>query len=256
MQFLKLVTLKTLMLNKKGKKGFTLLEVVIALAVFGFLVGGLLGFLPWGVEGVGKVREQNIAYGLVDAVEIELERAGFSICEAGTSRLSGMYEQNSDPVSDTEEFNLLLVARKEGGAVVFEQVVKKEEIAYLNDPNNLNEGTEIVSSEKDSGGTVYFNNTLGQSAVSLNGYEDIDKTTAPQSYRWIPQSERYFLIKCRQYPLGHRHQHHPSNGYLALQMDVQWPYKVPDPSQAEEDGFRRIAERYRSHFRFPIAVNR
>ena len=158
------------MLNKKEKKGFTLLEVVIALAVFGFLVGGLLGFLPWGVEGVGKVREQNIAYGLVDAVEIELERAGFSICEAGTNRLSGMYQQNSDPVSATEEFNLLLVARKEGGAVVFEQVVKKEEIAYLNDPNNLNEGTEIVSSEKDFGGTVYFNNTLGLSAVSLNGY--------------------------------------------------------------------------------------
>ena len=81
-------------------------------------------------------------------------------------------------------------------------------------------------------------------------------TKSPQSYRWIPQSERYFLIKCRQYPLGHRHQHHPSNGYLALQIDVQWPYKVPDPSQAEEDGFRRIAERYRSHFRFPLAVNR
>ena len=59
-------------------KGFTLLEVVIALAVFGFLIGGLLGFLPWGVEGVGKVREQNIAYGMVDAVQVELERMGFT----------------------------------------------------------------------------------------------------------------------------------------------------------------------------------
>ena len=44
------------------KRGFTLLEVVIALAVFAFLIGGLLGFLPWSVEGVSKVREQDIAY--------------------------------------------------------------------------------------------------------------------------------------------------------------------------------------------------
>ena len=44
----------------KSKQGFTLLEVVIALAVFGFLIGGLLGFLPWGVQGVGKVREQAL----------------------------------------------------------------------------------------------------------------------------------------------------------------------------------------------------
>ena len=39
------------------KRGFTLIEVVIALAVFAFLIGGLLGFLPWSVEGVSKVRE-------------------------------------------------------------------------------------------------------------------------------------------------------------------------------------------------------
>ena len=45
----------------KSNQGFTLLEVVIALAVFGFLIGGLLGFLPWGVQGVGKVREQSVA---------------------------------------------------------------------------------------------------------------------------------------------------------------------------------------------------
>ena len=65
--------------HKSANQGFTLLEVVIALAVFGFLIGGLLGFLPWGVEGVGKVREQNIAYGLVDAVQVELERMGFGL---------------------------------------------------------------------------------------------------------------------------------------------------------------------------------
>ena len=44
----------------KAKKGFTLLEVVIALTVFAFLIGGLLGFLPWGVEGVGQVKDQSL----------------------------------------------------------------------------------------------------------------------------------------------------------------------------------------------------
>ena len=31
---------------------------------------------------------------------------------------------------------------------------------------------------------------------------------------------------------------------LALQVDIQWPYKVPDPSKGD-DGFRRISQRYR-----------
>ena len=35
--------------GSSASKGFTLLEVVIALAVFAFLIGGLLGFLPWSV---------------------------------------------------------------------------------------------------------------------------------------------------------------------------------------------------------------
>ena len=78
--------------GSSASKGFTLLEVVIALAVFAFLIGGLLGFLPWSVEGVSKVREQDTAYGLVDAVQIELERMGFSLVEAGTNRLAGLYE--------------------------------------------------------------------------------------------------------------------------------------------------------------------
>ena len=66
--------------------GFTLLEVVIALAVFAFLIGGLLG-LPWSVEGVSKVREQDTAYGLVDAVQIELERMGFLWWKEGPTDL-------------------------------------------------------------------------------------------------------------------------------------------------------------------------
>ena len=76
------MNLETESANSRVKsKGFTLLEVVIALAVFGFLIGGLLGFLPWGVEGVGKVREQNVAYGLIDGVQVELERMGFKVTD-------------------------------------------------------------------------------------------------------------------------------------------------------------------------------
>jgi prepilin-type N-terminal cleavage/methylation domain-containing protein len=33
------------------RKGFSLVEVIIALAIFGILIGGLLSFLPWGVSG-------------------------------------------------------------------------------------------------------------------------------------------------------------------------------------------------------------
>ena len=91
------------------------MEVVIALAVFGFLIGGLLGFLPWGVEGVGKVREQNIAYGLVDAVEVELERMGFSVVESATKRLDDMYNPSSPPLESSEKFSLLLVSPKRAG---------------------------------------------------------------------------------------------------------------------------------------------
>ena len=65
----------------KKPKGFTLVEVVIALAIFGMLIGGLLGFLPWGVDGVKSVKDRSIASGLIDAVQIELERLGFSYVE-------------------------------------------------------------------------------------------------------------------------------------------------------------------------------
>ena len=109
--------------RKSSKNGFTLLEVVIALAVFGFLIGGLLGFLPWGVEGVGKVREQNIAYGLVDAVQVELERMGFSLVERGTKRIKGISSFAPEDMKD-KRWSLLLVAPKEGHRVEFEQVIE------------------------------------------------------------------------------------------------------------------------------------
>lgn len=233
----------------KSNQGFTLLEVVIALAVFGFLIGGLLGFLPWGVQGVGKVREQNVAYGLIDGVQVELERMGFSLVERGTMRWTN--PTNPQPVPP---WNVLLVARKVGGQVEFEQVIESDE-SKMNTSDEPEEGTMQQSWQSLSGGAnVPFNESTDGKPISLLGLESF-KSIAPYSQRWIPQGERYFLIKCSQYPIGHRHQHHPSNGFLALQIDVQWPYKLPDPSKGT-DGFRRVEERYRSHFRFPLAITR
>ena len=231
----------------KGK-GFTLLEVVIALAVFGFLIGGLLGFLPWGIEGVGKVKDQNVAYGLIDGVQVELERMGFSLVEKGTTRWT-----NPTNPRELTPWNVLLVARKEGGQVEFERVIE----SYEEQMNNSDDSAEGITKETwqslSGGANVPFNESNGL-PVSLIGVESF-KEVPPYSQRWIPEGERYFLIKCSQYPIGHRHQHHPSNGFLALQIDVQWPYKLPDPSKGD-DGFRRVAERYRMHFRFPLAITR
>ena len=137
-------------------KGFTLLEVVIALAVFAFLIGGLLGFLPWSLEGVSKVREQDTAYGLVDGVQIELERMGFTLVEAGTNRLTGFYSPFDEPREAPVELELLLVARREGGLVSFEQVVEKAELAFLNG-TQLEEGVNQDIYSKTMGGLVYFN---------------------------------------------------------------------------------------------------
>jgi prepilin-type N-terminal cleavage/methylation domain-containing protein len=240
---------------KKSKSGFTLLEVVIALAVFGFLIGGLLGFLPWGVEGVGKVREQNVAYGLVDAIDIELERMGFSLVESATKRLDDMYNPSSPPVESDEQFSLLLVAPKEGGFVAFEQVVTTEDSTFLNNSSNQEEGENIADFQKEFGGLIQFNTTSQDGVmtpVSLFGYSEDDQNSPLFSSRWLPEEDRYFLIKITQFPFGHRHEHHPSNGYLALEVDIQWPYKLPVPP----DGFRRVAERYRSHFRLPMAITR
>ena len=241
------------MKKKSSNKGFTLLEVVIALAVFGFLIGGLLGFLPWGVEGVGKVREQNIAYGLVDAVQVELERMGFSLVERGTTRIKGIASAVPEDMDD-RRWSLLLVAPREGHRVEFEQVVENDK-SLMNDPNSLVEGNMQQSWINETGASnVAFNLSASGEPLSLLGMKG-SETQPPWSTRWIPEGERYFLIKCTQYPLEHRHRHHPSNGFLALQVDIQWPYKIPDPSKGD-DGFRRISHRYRTHFRFPLAITR
>ncbi len=240
--------------NKKSlKDGFTLLEVVIALAVFGFLIGGLLGFLPWGVEGVGKVREQNIAYGLVDAVQVELERMGFSLVERGTKRIKGISSFAPEEMGDSR-WSILLVAPKEGHRTEFEQVIEYDK-TMMNDPNSEVEGNMQEYWTNESGGdNVPFNQSSTGVPLSLLGIKG-SESELPWSARWIPEGERYFLIKCSQYPLEHRLRHHPSNGFLALQVDIQWPYKIPDPSKGDE-GFRRVSHRYRTHFRFPLAITR
>ena len=237
----------------KLNRGFTQIEVVIALAVFAFLIGGLLGFLPWSVEGVSKVREQDTAYGLVDGVQVELERMGFTMVEAGTSRLEGLYSAFDLPRESETKFDLLLVARQEGGKGSFEQVVEEASSSTLND-DETEEGPNQDLFMKEMGGTVMFNKTTSGDPVSLFGFDENHQETFPYSNRWIPEEERYFLIKCSQFPLDHRHQHHPSNGFLSLQVDIQWPYKVPDPSR--DSGFRRIPMKFRNHFRLPMAIVR
>ena len=80
---------------------------------------------------MSKVKEQNIAYGLIDAIDIELDRMGFSLVESGTKTLDDMYNPNSPPIEASDSYALLLVAKKEGGGVSFEQVVKVEPNSYL-----------------------------------------------------------------------------------------------------------------------------
>jgi prepilin-type N-terminal cleavage/methylation domain-containing protein len=180
-------------IQNQSNRGFTLLEVIIALSVFGFLIGGLLALLPWGVEGAGNVRDRNIAYGLTDAIQVELELMGFDLVEQLTDQ------------SDGGEYPTInLVASDDGSEVYWEPSSDQEDDL----------ATELVDEE-------------------------------------LPEGYRYFLIRCRQFPEDNRHEHDPSNGYLGLQVDVQWPYKTLDTEDGED-----IEERIRSHFQFPLAITR
>jgi prepilin-type N-terminal cleavage/methylation domain-containing protein len=184
-------------IDDRRNRGFTLLEVIIALSVFGFLIGGLLALLPWGVEGAGNVRDRSIAYGLTDAVQVELELMGFGLIEQLTDKADGEYP------------SINLVASDDGSEV------------YWEPSSDQQDDFEIASSK----------------ATELDDE--------------LPEGYRYFLIRCSQFPEGNRHEHDTSNGYLGLQVDVQWPYKTLDTEDGEE-----VEERIRSHFHFPMAITR
>jgi prepilin-type N-terminal cleavage/methylation domain-containing protein len=200
--------------GNRRNRGFTLLEVIIALSVFGFLIGGLLALLPWGVEGAGNVRDRNVAYGMTDAVQVELELMGFGWVEKLT---------HLDPQTPDDDRVLSLVSSADGGNVYWEP--SDENIKRLTDKEK-----------------VRFNN------LKL-------RYKAEKRLEELPAGERYFLIRCSQFPKDNRHEHDPSNGYLGLQVDVQWPYKTLDTVDRpdEKDG---VKERFRSHFHFPMAITR
>jgi prepilin-type N-terminal cleavage/methylation domain-containing protein len=244
--------------------GFTLIEVIISLGVFGLIIGGLFSLMPWGVENVNKLKDRTTALGLVDSVQIELERLGFSIVEHGSKRLTGLYNSSGEPedIENSEIRRLILVSPKIGGKAVLEQVIESLQVRnrqqFKVNSVSLSKSLEFVSTEL--GGEIEFER-YGDAPVSLFGFEASDDSTYAKE-RWIEEQDRYFAIICTQFakqstgsdgPVS-RHFHHPSNGYLALQVEIQWPYKVLDLSQP--DGFRIIDEKYRSKISFPLAIVR
>ena len=152
------------------------------MAVFGFVVTGLLAFLPWAIEGKSNIRDFNTACAMPDAIQIELDHIGFNTVEEETRPDgSGLY----------------LVARREG--------------------------------------------------LEVRAEPDLDPAE-------IPSDERYFLIRCIQFPYGNRLAHDPSNGWLALQVDIQWPYKVKG-GEDESDAIE-VSTNLREHFVYPTAITR
>jgi len=269
--------------------GFTLIEVIISLGLFGLIVGGLFSLMPWGVDSVTKIKDRSTAIGLVDAVQIELERIGFSIVEHGSKRLSGLYNPRAEPDDDAVVRRLILVSSKKGGRAVLEQVVESSQSRTDGrlKVSPFSPSEELKSTGTELGGVIQFNrfdrvesdlgdlypNIPADAPVSLVGFTrdksslvDPDRSTH-SSERWIDEKDRYFVIICTQYAKqpteganhpSSRHAHHPSNGFLALQVDIQWPYKVfkYDPSEPQGVGFQIIEEKYRSKISFPVAISR
>jgi prepilin-type N-terminal cleavage/methylation domain-containing protein len=251
--------------NTKKKPGFTLVEVIISLGVFGLIIGSLFSLLPWGVDKANGLVDRNTALGMVDAVQIELERLGFSVVEHGTKRLDDIYDGklNNDPVDSRKQCGLILVATKNGQRVSLEKVIMVEQgkpINFGDFTDGKGEALKKTSKKShDIDGEILFERHDGR-PISLNGFVfPADKQFLS---RWIEPEERYFAIICSQFAKHpgenseppSRHMHHPSNGYLALQVDVQWPYKIFDPSQTEN--VRIVEPRYRSKISFPVAISR
>jgi prepilin-type N-terminal cleavage/methylation domain-containing protein len=245
----------------KNKSGFTLIEVIISLGVFGLIIGSLFSLLPWGVEKANALVDRNTALGLVDAVQIELERLGFSVVEHGTKRLDGLYDGSNEPsdVNNGEINALILVAPKNGQRVSLEKVVEVYQGNKKLSNNDLADGKVLENTVTEYGGLIEFDRN-DDKPVSLDSFEF--PTDSKFFSRWIEPEDRYFAIICSQFAKfprknsdpPSRHMHHPSNGYLALQVDVQWPYKIFDPSQTEN--MRIVEPRYRSKISFPLAISR
>tara|TARA_B100002019_G_scaffold2754_2_gene2206 strand:- start:2467 stop:3240 length:774 start_codon:yes stop_codon:yes gene_type:complete len=245
--------------------GFTLIEVIISLGIFGLIIGGLFSLLPWGVDKVNKLTDRNTALGMVDAVQVELERLGFSVVEHGTKRLDGLYDPTGAPedISNGDIRSLILVAPKNGNIVSLERVIEVFQPGGQKKLTNKDLGggeTETLDKAvTDYGGTIYFKRFEDQ-PISLEGFQ-FPKDNSIVS-RWIEPKDRYFAIVCSQFAKQprsdsdppSRHFHHPSNGYLSLQVDIQWPYKIYDPAGVD---FSRVVEpRYRSSITFPLAIVR
>ena len=247
--------------NRSFNQGFTLVEVIISLAIFGVLIGGVIGALPWGIEKSDSVRDRNTAQALVDGVQIELERLGFSVVEWGTRRLEGLYRVSGEPedIENGTIRKLILVASKNGQRISLERVVETEQIRKSGKLETMDEH-EDVSNAITFGGRVDFEVSDGH-PVSLEGFSSsVEDEIALASNRWVDPEDRYFAIICSQFSRfpdksgpESRHFHHPSNGYLALNVEVQWPYKVPGNQQ---DTIRVVEEKYRSNFSFPLAIAR
>ncbi len=248
-------------LQTSKSRGFSLVEVIIALAVFGILVGGILSFLPWGVDGVSKIKDRSTAMSLIDATLIELERLGFPVVEGGTDRLRGKYEFSGTPIDAPTINQVILVAKKSGGGVFFEQVIQSGLTTSTDGSVTINKDADpsILSNyttENDEG-FINFDKS-DDIPISLRGLSEFASSNQDDESmnRWVDEKDRFFRVVCSQYPAASRHAHHISNGYLALEIEVQWPYKIFDPSNAYPNDFRETEEKYRSRFTFPLAISR
>jgi prepilin-type N-terminal cleavage/methylation domain-containing protein len=241
--------------------GFTLIEVIISLGVFGLVIGSLFSLLPWGVGKANNLVDRNTAMGMVDAVQIELERLGFSVVEHGTKRLDGLYDGTNEPsdTSNGEIHALILTSPRDGQRVSLETVINLYQGSKRLSNTELAGGEPLTDTVTEYGGRIEFSR-YEDKPVSLDGFE----FPADSKFlsRWIEPEDRYFAVICSQFAKfpnensdpPSRHFHHPSNGFLALQVEIQWPYKIFDPSESEN--FRTVDPKYRSKISFPMAISR
>ena len=156
----------------KKKSGFTLIEVIISLGVFGLIIGSLFSLLPWGVEKANGLVDRNTALGLVDAVQIELERLGFSVVEHGTKRLDGLYDASNEPsdVNNGEINALILVAPKNGQRVSLEKVIEVYQGNEKLSNSDLADGKVLKNTVTEYGGRIEFDR-YDDKPVSLDSFE-------------------------------------------------------------------------------------